>query len=189
MDKKEHIIIKNLFENEEYSKKISPHLSVNFFETINLSGRIIIDKYIKFVEKYKTNPNYEEVFLSLTDDPKVKDTTLEDLQSIKDSEIEKMNLDYLVDMTESHYQITEASEIPEVMAKAFYIARSGRPGPVLIDITKNAQFETFDFDYEKCTSIRSYKAVPDIDKSQLLQAAELINAAKKPMIIFGQELF
>ncbi len=109
MDKKEHIIIKNLFENEEYSKKISPHLSVNFFETINLSGRIIIDKYIKFVEKYKTNPNYEEVFLSLTDDPKVKDTTLEDLQSIKDSEIEKMNLDYLVDMTESHYQITEAS--------------------------------------------------------------------------------
>ena len=89
-------------------------------------------------------------------------------------------------VTKWNYQITEASEIPEVLAKAFYIARSGRPGPVLIDITKNAQFDTFDFEYEKCTSIRSYKAVPDVDKKQLLDAAELINAAKKPMIVFGQ---
>jgi acetolactate synthase-1/2/3 large subunit len=89
-------------------------------------------------------------------------------------------------VTKWNYQITEASEIPEVLAKAFYIARSGRPGPVLIDITKNAQFDTFDFEYEKCTSIRSYKAVPDIDKGQLLEAAKLINAAKKPMIVFGQ---
>ena len=89
-------------------------------------------------------------------------------------------------VTKWNYQITEASEIPEVMAKAFYIARSGRPGPVLIDITKNAQFETFDFAYEKCTSVRSYKAVPDIDKKQLLDAAALINSAKKPFIVFGQ---
>ena len=89
-------------------------------------------------------------------------------------------------VTKWNYQITEASEIPEVLAKAFYIARSGRPGPVLIDITKNAQFDTFDFTYKKCTSIRSYKAVPDVDKSQLLEAAKLINAAKKPMIVFGQ---
>ena len=89
-------------------------------------------------------------------------------------------------VTKWNYQITEASEIPEVLAKAFYIARSGRPGPVLIDITKNAQFDKFDFEYEKCTSIRSYKAVPDVDKKQLLDAAELINAAKKPMIVFGQ---
>ena len=89
-------------------------------------------------------------------------------------------------VTKWNYQITEASEIPEVLAKAFYIARSGRPGPVLIDITKNAQFDTFDFVYEKCTSIRSYKAVPDVDKKQLLDAAELINAAKKPLIVFGQ---
>jgi len=89
-------------------------------------------------------------------------------------------------VTKWNYQVTEASEIPEVLAKAFYIARSGRPGPVLIDITKNAQFETFDFEYQKCTSIRSYKAVPDVDKKQLLDAVELINAAKKPMIIFGQ---
>ena len=89
-------------------------------------------------------------------------------------------------VTKWNYQITEAAEIPEVLAKAFYIARSGRPGPVLIDITKNAQFDTFDFEYKKCTSIRSYKAVPDIDKGQLLEAAKLINAAKKPMIVFGQ---
>lgn len=89
-------------------------------------------------------------------------------------------------VTKWNYQITEASEIPKILAKAFYIARSGRPGPVLIDITKNAQFDTFDFEYQKCTSIRSYKAVPDVDKKQLLDAAELINLAKKPMIIFGQ---
>ncbi len=89
-------------------------------------------------------------------------------------------------VTKWNYQITQAAEIPEVLAKAFYIARSGRPGPVLIDITKNAQFDTFDFEYKKCTSIRSYKAVPDVDKSQLLDAAELINTAKKPMIVFGQ---
>ncbi len=89
-------------------------------------------------------------------------------------------------VTKWNYQITEAAEIPEVMAKAFYIARSGRPGPVLIDITKNAQFESFDFTYEKCTSVRSYKAVPDVDKKQLLDAAALINTAKKPFIVFGQ---
>ena len=89
-------------------------------------------------------------------------------------------------VTKWNYQITEASEIPEILAKAFYIARSGRPGPVLIDITKNAQFDKFDFVYEKCTSIRSYKAVPTVDENQLKAAAKLINAAKKPMIIFGQ---
>ena len=89
-------------------------------------------------------------------------------------------------VTKWNYQITEAAEIPEVLAKAFYIAKSGRPGPVLIDITKNAQFDTFDFEYQKCTSVRSYKAVPDVDKSQLLAAASLINAAKKPLIVFGQ---
>ena len=89
-------------------------------------------------------------------------------------------------VTKWNYQITDASEIPEVMAKAFYIARSGRPGPVLIDITKNAQVETFDFEYKKCTSVRSYKAKPTVDVNQLKAAAKLINAAKKPMIVFGQ---
>jgi len=89
-------------------------------------------------------------------------------------------------VTKWNHQITKASEIPEVMAKAFYIAKSGRPGPVLVDITKDAQFEEFDFKYEKCTGIRSYKPVPDIDISKLEAAADLINNAKKPMIVWGQ---
>ncbi|QLE02325.1 biosynthetic-type acetolactate synthase large subunit [Galbibacter sp. BG1] len=89
-------------------------------------------------------------------------------------------------VTKWNYQITNASEIPEVMAKAFYIARSGRPGPVLIDITKNAQFEEFDFEYQKCTAIRSYTAKPTINQDKIEEAAELINKAKKPMIVWGQ---
>ncbi len=89
-------------------------------------------------------------------------------------------------VTKWNCQITKASEIPSVMAKAFYIARSGRPGPVLIDITKDAQFDTFDFSYEKCTGIRSYKPVPEIDPAAIAEAAEAINNAKKPFIIWGQ---
>ncbi len=89
-------------------------------------------------------------------------------------------------VTKWNYQITKASEIPEVFAKAFYIAKSGRPGPVLIDITKDAQFDTFDFEYEKCTSVRSYKAKPEVNLEQVKAAAALINKAKKPMIVFGQ---
>ncbi|CAM1347091.1 biosynthetic-type acetolactate synthase large subunit [Tenacibaculum crassostreae] len=89
-------------------------------------------------------------------------------------------------VTKWNYQITKASEIPEVFAKAFYIARSGRPGPVLIDITKNAQFEEMEFSYEKCTSVRSYKAQPTIDNNSLEAAADLINKSKKPFVVFGQ---
>jgi len=89
-------------------------------------------------------------------------------------------------VTKWNYQITQASEIPEIMAKAFYIARSGRPGPVLVDITKNAQFEMFDFKYKKCTSVRSYKPVPKMNMDKIMAAAEIINEAKKPMIVFGQ---
>lgn len=89
-------------------------------------------------------------------------------------------------VTKWNHQITEASEIPEVLAKAFYIAKSGRPGPVLIDITKDAQFEEFDFKYEKCKGIRSYKPVPATDESALVEAAKLINEAKKPLIVWGQ---
>jgi len=89
-------------------------------------------------------------------------------------------------VTKWNYQITKASEIPEIFAKAFYIAKSGRPGPVLIDITKDAQFDTLDFKYEKCTEIRSYKPVPDTDENSLKAAAEIINNAKKPFVVFGQ---
>ena len=89
-------------------------------------------------------------------------------------------------VTKWNYQITKASEIPEIMAKAFYIARSGRPGPVLIDITKDAQFELFDYSYEKCKGVRSYVPTPTLDPKQVAAAAEVINKAKKPMIIWGQ---
>jgi acetolactate synthase-1/2/3 large subunit len=89
-------------------------------------------------------------------------------------------------VTKWNYQITEAHEIPEVIAKAFYIAKSGRPGPVLIDITKNAQFDELDFSYKKCTNIRSYIPKPTMQLDQVTAAAEIINNAKKPMIVFGQ---
>jgi acetolactate synthase I/II/III large subunit len=89
-------------------------------------------------------------------------------------------------VTKWNHQITKASEIPEVIAKAFYIAKSGRPGPVLVDITKDAQFEEFDFQYKKCEGIRSYNPVPKTNLASIEAAAQLINAAKKPMIIWGQ---
>ena len=89
-------------------------------------------------------------------------------------------------VTKWNHQVTKASDIPKVLAKAFYIAKSGRPGPVLIDITKDAQFEMFDFKYSKVTGIRSYKPVPKLDISNLSLAADLINNALKPMIVWGQ---
>ena len=89
-------------------------------------------------------------------------------------------------VTKWNYQITEAHEIPEIMAKAFYIAKSGRPGPVLIDITKNAQFDELDFSYKKCTKIRSYNPRPNLNLDKVAEAAALINSAKKPYIIYGQ---
>ncbi|WP_109097483.1 biosynthetic-type acetolactate synthase large subunit [Aquimarina sp. AU58] len=89
-------------------------------------------------------------------------------------------------ITKWNHQVTKAEDIPAVLAKAFYIARSGRPGPVLIDITKDAQFGELDFAYEKCKGVRSYKPVPETDLKSLEQAAKLINKAKKPMIVFGQ---
>ena len=89
-------------------------------------------------------------------------------------------------ITKWNYQITKASEIPAMIAKAFYIARSGRPGPVLIDITKNAQFDELDFSYTKCTGVRSYKPFPKPHLEAVKAAANLINRAKKPYIVWGQ---
>ncbi|WP_121354548.1 biosynthetic-type acetolactate synthase large subunit [Flavisolibacter nicotianae] len=89
--------------------------------------------------------------------------------------------------TKWNYQVTDANEIPAVLAKAFFIANSGRPGPVLIDITKNAQVQKFDYSgYEKCNFIRSYRPKPIVRKEYIEQAAQLINEAKKPFVIFGQ---
>ena len=89
-------------------------------------------------------------------------------------------------VTKWNYQITKASEIAEIFAKAFYIAKSGRPGPVLIDITKDAQFELFDFKYSKCNGIRSYNPLPTINNTSIDNAVKLIDNAKKPFIVWGQ---
>ena len=90
-------------------------------------------------------------------------------------------------VTKWNYQITDANEIPEIIAKAFYIAKSGRPGPVLIDITKNAQLQLFEYGgYRKCIHIRSYRPEPIVRNEYIEQAATLINQAKKPFVIFGQ---
>lgn len=88
-------------------------------------------------------------------------------------------------VTKWSYQVTRAEEIPEALAKAFYIANSGRPGPVLIDITKNAQFEEFDYEYRKCERIRSYRSKPKLNMDEVKAAVEAINGAKKPYILTG----
>ena len=90
-------------------------------------------------------------------------------------------------ITKWNYQVTDATEIPSVIAKAFYIAKSGRPGPVVIDITKNAQLQKFSYSgYTPCDHIRSYRPKPVVRKDYIEKAAALINGAKKPFVIFGQ---
>ncbi|MFL2617790.1 MAG: biosynthetic-type acetolactate synthase large subunit [Flavobacteriaceae bacterium] len=90
-------------------------------------------------------------------------------------------------VTKWSYQITKASEICEIFSKAFFIAKSGRPGPVLIDITKDAQFEILDsFNYKKTETIRSYKPIPQYDNDSIIEASKLINNSKKPFVVFGQ---
>ena len=89
-------------------------------------------------------------------------------------------------VTKWNYQITNANEIADVISKAFYIAKSGRPGPVLIDITKDAQFSNVSFNYKKCDKIRSYHPYPIIRKTKIKEAAKIINNSKKPLILVGQ---
>ncbi|MCA0333956.1 MAG: biosynthetic-type acetolactate synthase large subunit [Bacteroidetes bacterium] len=89
-------------------------------------------------------------------------------------------------VTKWNCQVTHAADIAPTLAKAFYIASSGRPGPVLVDITKDAQFEKLDFSYEKCTSVRSYQPKPKLNVDQVQAAANLLNKAKKPLMIVGQ---
>ena len=91
-----------------------------------------------------------------------------------------------IPVTKWNYQITTPEEIPSVMAQAFYIATTGRPGPVLIDVTKDAQFGELEYQYEKCKKIRSYVPETNIDPHQIKAAADLINEAKKPLLFVGQ---
>mgnify|MGYP001943031995 CR=1 FL=1 len=89
-------------------------------------------------------------------------------------------------VTKWNYQITEAQDIPEILAKAIYIAQSGRPGPVLIDITKDAQMEFMEFHYKPMRALKNYHPYPKIEIKDIEKAAYIINAAKKPMAIIGQ---
>jgi acetolactate synthase-1/2/3 large subunit len=89
-------------------------------------------------------------------------------------------------ITKWAYQIRKAEDIAWAVARAFYIARSGRPGPVVLDFAKNAQFEKIDFDYKPCTFIRSYIPIPEVNTDQIVAAAALINQAKKPFALVGQ---
>lgn len=95
-------------------------------------------------------------------------------------------IDISMPVTKWNYKITEAREIPKVLARAFFIAKSGRPGPVLIDITKNAQIDFLDFSYKKCLYFSSYLPEPTPKLHSLKDAASLINNALKPLVIFGQ---
>lgn len=89
-------------------------------------------------------------------------------------------------VTKWNFQVTKAEEIPATIAKAFFIARSGRPGPVLIDITKDAQFESIAFDHKPFKGMRSYVPTPQLNLKKISEAAALINVAKKPLVLFGQ---
>ncbi len=90
-------------------------------------------------------------------------------------------------VTKWNHQVTDAKEIPAALAKAFYIARTGRPGPVVVDITKNAQLQLMDYSaYEPCNFIRSYRPKPIVRQQYIEQAAALINSAERPFVVFGQ---
>ncbi len=89
-------------------------------------------------------------------------------------------------VTKWNYQITDAKEIPSVLAKAIYIAKSGRPGPVLIDITKDAQMAFMDFEYVDTNTVLNYNPFPKIDTDAIQLATAIIDSASRPMIIVGQ---
>ena len=89
-------------------------------------------------------------------------------------------------VTKWNCQVKRTEDIPAAMAKAFYVARSGRPGPVVVDITKDAQCGTAPFRYEKLVSIRSYVPVPEPDPARLDEAARLIDEARHPLVMVGQ---
>ncbi len=89
-------------------------------------------------------------------------------------------------ITKWAYQVRKPEDIAWAVARAFYIAKSGRPGPVVIDITKNSQIQEVDFKYEACTFIRSYIPIPEVNMTQIEEAAQLINSAKKPFALIGQ---
>lgn len=89
-------------------------------------------------------------------------------------------------ITKWSYQIRRAEDVPWAVARAFYIARSGRPGPVVLDFAKNAQVDKMEYEPATVDFIRSYQPVPDMDMEAIREAADLINAAERPLVLVGQ---
>ncbi len=90
-----------------------------------------------------------------------------------------------IPITKWNYQITTAEEIPEIIAKAFYIAQNGRPGPVVVDITKNAQIEELEYKPATVSTLRNFNPKPKINETAIEKAAEVINSAERPLILCG----
>lgn len=88
-------------------------------------------------------------------------------------------------ITKWAYQIRRSEDIPWAVARAFYIANSGRPGPVVLDLAKDAQVGMLEWSHKKCDFIRSYIPYPEIDQDDVQTVADLINAAERPMILSG----
>ncbi len=99
-------------------------------------------------------------------------------------EVDVMNI--TVPVTKWNIQVTRAEDMAGAVAKAFYIARSGRPGPVLIDVTKDAQFAKTKWSYQRCSEIRTYHPQPELNLTDIDDAAILINASTKPLLLAGQ---
>lgn len=90
-----------------------------------------------------------------------------------------------IPITKWNFQVTSAEEIPEAVAKAFFIAQNGRPGPVVLDITKNAQVEKFDYRPSKITSLPNFECKPKLRPEAVTEAASLINESQRPMMLVG----
>lgn len=89
-------------------------------------------------------------------------------------------------ITKWAYQVRRAEDIAWAVSRAFYIASSGRPGPVVLDIAKDAQVLKCDYSYQKTTFLRSYHPLPEVEEEKIRMAADLINSAKKPFALVGQ---
>lgn len=110
------------------------------------------------------------------------DSTLLGKEAFQEADVIGMT----IPCTKWNYQITSGNEIPEILSKAFFIANSGRPGPVVISITTNAQLEKISYNYSKTTFLKSYKPEHHVEYNCIKEAATLINQAKKPFLVFGQ---
>ncbi len=89
-------------------------------------------------------------------------------------------------ITKWNYQVRDAKDMAWAVSRAFYIARNGRPGPVVLDVTKDAQLSMVDFEFKKCGFIRSYNPYPKPSEEAIAKAAMLINEAERPFVVFGQ---